>query len=59
MQYIIAFIFVEVKDKMNYEFTETQKNTIIKHWGNDFYSKILRDVDIYIRKNGDCLILSL
>ena len=35
---------------MNYVLTETQKNKIIETWGNDFYSKILRDIEIYSEK---------
>ena len=35
---------------MAYEFTEKQKNTITEKWGNDFYDKILRDIETYSEK---------
>jgi streptomycin 6-kinase len=35
---------------MSYEFTEKQKNDIIENWGQDSYSKILRDIEIYSKK---------
>ena len=37
-------------NKMAYEFTEQQKNKIIGNWGNDFYGKILRIIEIYSDK---------
>ena len=35
---------------MIYNFTETHKNKIIEKWGWDFYSKILRYIEIYSAK---------
>jgi len=35
---------------MNYGLTEIQKNKIIEKWGQDFYSKILKYIDIYSKK---------
>lgn len=35
---------------MIYNFTETQKNKVIEHWNQDFYSKILRDIETYSAK---------
>lgn len=35
---------------MNYGITEKQINKIIERWGNDFYLKILRDIEIYSKK---------
>ncbi|MCL1794562.1 MAG: hypothetical protein FWG34_11920 [Oscillospiraceae bacterium] len=35
---------------MAHEFTEKQKNTIIEKWGNDFYGKIVRTIEIYSEK---------
>lgn len=35
---------------MNYELTETQRNKIVKNWGNDFYLKILQNIEIYSGK---------
>ena len=35
---------------MNYEFTETQTDRIIKNWGQEIYLKILRDIEIYSKK---------
>jgi streptomycin 6-kinase len=35
---------------MIYKFTEKQKKAIIKNWGDDFYGKILRDIETYSEK---------
>ena len=35
---------------MNYGITETQKDKIVKKWGNDFYLKILKEIEIYSEK---------
>ena len=37
---------------MSYEFTETQRDRIINNWGQEIYSRILRDTEIYSKKWG-------
>ena len=35
---------------MSYNFTETQRDRIVKYWGREIYLKILRDIEIYSKK---------
>jgi len=35
---------------MNYGITEEQKDKIIEKWGNDFYLKVLQEIEIYSEK---------